>query len=66
MTKIFAGRRPITKLGKHQSNLLEFALKFPTWHSIVKKNKPIVESLVKRKLLEVNEYDQFRFKDSRD
>lgn len=65
MTRIFAGGKPIKGLGEHQSNLLEFALIFPGWHSIGKKNKSLVESLVKRKLLEVNEHEQFRFKDTR-
>lgn len=62
---IYAGGKPIKRLGKHQAKLLEFALLFQGWHSISKKDKPIAESLAKRKLLEVNG-DQFRFKDTRE
>ena len=65
MVTIYAGGKPIKGLGKNQFHLLSFALEHQGWHSVVKKNEKLVNSLVKKGLLEVNDTEQFRFNDTR-
>jgi len=64
MYTIFAGSAPIKNLGRRQYNLLDFALRFPGWHTyrgVVAKRA--VKSLEKRGVIEHSEStQQFRFK----
>lgn len=60
--KVFAGAKPIVGLGKHQFNLLGFALRNPGWHAYGhdRITKRVIASLQRRKVIEVTG-DQFRF-----
>ena len=50
------------RLGPHQKNALEFARKYPGWHGYARDplTTRVIASLVKRGLVESNEFQQFR------
>lgn len=74
MNTIYAGAAPIRRLGKHQFNMLEFALRYPGWHSLGGTGSPhglekrTALSLERRGVLELAKHSgdygrdwQFRF-----
>jgi len=53
---------PFIATGKNQCRLLEFAFKYPEWHSF-NNDKPTaraIKSLADRGCIILNEYDQFK------
>ena len=68
MSTIYAGRAPIRGLGYRQFSMLEFALRYPGWHSLAPKgDMRLAESLARRKVIELSrETRQFRFCDTRE
>jgi hypothetical protein len=65
--KIFAGRKPITNLGKHQFTALIFLLKYPGYHSVADdyQTRQIFKRLLELRLVIKNKYGQYKFKDRR-
>lgn len=63
MNTIYAGSKPIRRLGKHQFEMLSFFLEHYGWHSVATdpKTRRVVRSLVKRGLLIQNEFEQYHF-----
>lgn len=66
MNTIYAGKAPIYRLGAHQFRLLEFAPRYPGWHTVGRDRmaRRALASLVRRRLVETVG-DQFRFLDTR-
>lgn len=66
MNVIHAGRSPIRRLGAVQFRILEFALKYPGWHTCGRhrSTRRAVVSLARRQVLALAG-DQFRFCDTR-
>ncbi len=54
---------PIKAVGRHQVKLLDFAHRYPTWHSYSTDRDTLraVNSLVKKGCLITNEFGQFKF-----
>ena len=54
-------RSPLNGLGRNQVNLYSFAREYPTWHSMgaSKYDISLVNSLVSRGLLKLNEHGQY-------
>lgn len=53
---------PFKAVGKNQCNMLNFAFKYPTWHSYTS-DKPTINALnalVKNGSIITNEFDQFK------
>lgn len=68
MATIYAGGKPIKGLGRNMFHTLEFALKYPGWHSVGRDTatRAAVARLTKRKLIEYSRAtEQFRFDDTR-
>ena len=56
-------RTKYLRLGKHMQTALLFANSYPGWHSfysLVRSTRDPIKRLVKRGLIEVNEFNQFR------
>jgi hypothetical protein len=54
--------QPFTATGKNQCNLLDFAYKYPGWHSY-SSDKPTMRALnglIARNCIVINEHNQFR------
>jgi len=52
------------RIGKNMKNLLDFAQRYPGWHSINPTDRGAENAalrLQQRELLEINEFNQFRF-----
>ena len=62
--KIYHGKnKPISVSGKKACELLEFAERFKSWHVISASDKPVIEKLLKKDCLELNnENNYYRFK----
>lgn len=61
--EIFHGKeKPLTAVGSNQVRLLEFAFKYPKWHSYYDNaaNRKAVAGLLKRGSIVVNEFNQFK------
>lgn len=54
---------PIKAIGKHQVKLLDFAYRYPQWHTYSTDRNTLraLKSLQSKCCLLVNEYNQFRF-----
>ena len=55
--------KPFIAIGKHQCNLLDFAFKYPKWHSYDEKckaTKKALDKLITNGCIIVNEYKQFK------
>lgn len=67
MATIYVGGKPITRLGKRQFDLLSFLLTYPGWHELPTKHKDfkVVDRLVERRLITVNQTNQMKFEDRR-
>lgn len=52
---------PLVAVGKHQVNLLDFAFKYPTWHSYTddKATLRAIAGLTKRGSIITNQHNQF-------
>lgn len=60
---IYHGKeKPLIAVGKNQVNMLEFAFKYPTWHTFSDNTttRKAVAGLVKRGAIVVNEFNQFK------
>ena len=56
-------KTPFKAIGKHQCNLLDFAFKYPTWHSYNEKckaTKKAIDKLVSNNVIILNSYNQFK------
>lgn len=53
---------PFIAIGKNQCNLLDFAFKYPSWHSYSSDNKTInaINGLIKRGCIVINQHNQFK------
>jgi hypothetical protein len=53
---------PFVAVGKNQCNMLEFAFKYPSWHSYTNDKQTLnaLNGLLKRGCIIVNEYNQFK------
>jgi hypothetical protein len=53
---------PFVAVGKNQCNMLEFAFKYPSWHSYTndKITLKALNGLLKRGCIIVNQYNQFK------
>ena len=62
--KIYHGKtKPIIIKGKKACELLEFAERFRNWHVINASDKPVIEKLIKKDCLELDEDNcHYRFK----
>lgn len=62
LTIFYGAAKPAVAYGKNQSNLLEFAHKYPGWHTFGKDRaaRKAIAGLVRRGLIEV-QGDQFKF-----
>jgi len=64
LTIHYGGAKPMITIGKNQCNLLDFAFKYPQWHSFKLNDKPTVNAinrLHEKGYIEVIA-DQFRYK----
>lgn len=52
------------KLGKYQKHAIDFSNKYPGWHTFAKDRitRKTINSLAKKNLIEINEFQQFRSK----
>lgn len=62
-TIYYGAAKPIKAVGKNQCHLLEFAEKYPGWHSYAKDRATLkaLEGLKRKKCIETNQHGQFRF-----
>lgn len=53
---------PFVAIGKNQCNLLDFAFRYPEWHSYSNDNKTLnaINGLIKRGCIVINQYNQFK------
>jgi hypothetical protein len=59
---------PIVTRGEYQTRMLDFALRYPGWHSVTKDRRTMraLDSLVKMRVIEHNPVtQQFRYSDTR-
>lgn len=64
MATIYAGGKPMRGLGARQFRAVEFALRYPGWHTFRSDSARVMRSLAARGVIELAG-DQFRFCDSR-
>ena len=55
--------KPIKAIGKHQAKLLDFAYRYPCWHTYATDRNTLraLKALQAKGCLLVNEYQQFKF-----
>lgn len=53
---------PFVAIGKNQCNLLDFAFRYPEWHSYSSDNKTLnaINGLIKRGCIVINQQNQFK------
>lgn len=64
LTIYYGKEKPLKAIGKHQVKLLDFAYRFQCWHSYSKDRTTLraINALLKKGYLELNQYEQFKFK----
>lgn len=54
--------QPFTAIGKNQCNMLDFAYKYPSWHSYGSDKSTLraLQGLIARNCIVINEHNQFK------